>query len=80
MEKRLRQKVDVVPDADSVAAVIKKLGGAGQYGQEKGGGTAAVVAEHLEKLKPAVQVLADLEIEAQHNFWNTGTQFKMRKT
>lgn len=60
--------------------IIKNLGGALQYGQEKGGQNQAQVAEHLEKLRPAVQVLGDLEIEAQHNFWNTARQFTVKRS
>ena len=78
VEKRLKQKIDVVPSAQAVQGIVKKLGGAAQYGQEKGGGASALVAEHLEKLRPAVQVLSELEIEAQHNFWNMTKKFKCR--
>jgi len=35
VEKRLKQKIDVVPTPQAVQAIIKKLGGAGQYGQER---------------------------------------------
>ena len=42
----------------------------GTYGEERGSGARADVMERVERLRPVVKRLADLEVEAQHSFHN----------
>jgi len=77
VEARLKKKITVVSDPASLKQHIgsQSDGGAVQYGQEKSGVQSAMLNEHVEALRPAVQVLTELERDAQHSFWAMKTQF-----
>ena len=68
IEKRLKRKIDPLNDDFSLPASLKRDGPT-VYGQQKGAGPADQKAlERVEALKPTVQVLSDLEVQAQHSY------------
>mmetsp|Transcript_3311 Transcript_3311/g.11991 ORF Transcript_3311/g.11991 Transcript_3311/m.11991 type:complete len:739 (-) Transcript_3311:81-2297(-) len=68
IEQRLGRKVEELPADLSLPASITAKNGGAVYGQAKGGGASKEVAEHLERLKPSVELLAQLEVQAQSSF------------
>jgi len=60
-----------------IAVKMKAQGGT--YGEERGSGARADVMERVERLRPVVKRLADLEVEAQHSFHNMKRRFGRAK-
>ena len=88
VEARLKQKITVVPTPDALQQHVGKS--VGMYGQEKGSANLAKLSEHVEQLKPAVEVRANvvrvayvsvaqmltkLEQDAQMSFYDLKTKF-----
>ena len=70
IEKRLKRKVDTLNDDMSLPQSIASGGGKIQYGQQKESEVSVEAAKRVQKLRPTVQVLADLEVQAQRSFFD----------
>eukprot|EP00656_Telonema_subtile_P033757 TRINITY_DN3762_c0_g1_i2.p1 TRINITY_DN3762_c0_g1~~TRINITY_DN3762_c0_g1_i2.p1 ORF type:complete len:262 (-),score=84.93 TRINITY_DN3762_c0_g1_i2:8-793(-) len=75
VEARLKQKIAVVGSPEGLKAYVVQHGGAAAYGQHKAGEGHATLSEHVELLRPAVQVLAGLEREAQLAYFDMKNMF-----